>query len=269
MQQSSSSSALPPELIPFYDRAAINDPSELETRYLTDWLNHGGPNNRSLKFWDLQVDPESTRGVFELTRPNIEKLKQYVEDRYKKNKELRLSTFTLSLAYAWVCKVRAEETKTSRVYLALSIDCRHRLEPPIAPTYFGNCIGCRLPVAETVGLLGENGLILAVEAISEALETLKDGVLYGAENMVSLLQNGFNTDDKIIGGAGAPRFQVYSADFGWGRPKKVEMTSVDRTGAICLSDSRNGNGGVEIGLVLKKGAMDAFASLFVKGLENL
>lgn len=151
--------------------------------------------------------------------------------------------------------------------LVLNVDCRGRLEPPIPTTYFGNCVGARYAVVETRDLLGENGLIVAVEAMIEALETLKDGVLNGAENWSSGLINGLATEIMGIGVAGSPRFEVYNNDFGWGRPKKFEMVSIDKTSAISLSDSRNGDG-VEIGCVSKKGAMEAFASLFVKGLES-
>jgi hypothetical protein len=73
----------------------------------------------------------------------------------------------------------------------------------------------------------------------------------------------------VVGIAGSPRFELYNTDFGWGRPRKVEMISIDRTGAICLSDSRDGGGGIEIGLVLKKQEMEVFASLFSRGLEAL
>jgi hypothetical protein len=38
---------------------------------------------------------------------------------------------------------------------------------------------------------------------------------------------------------------------------------------MCLSDSREGGGGIEIRLVLKKHEMEVFASLFSKGLEAL
>jgi hypothetical protein len=45
------------------------------------------------------------------------------------------------------------------------------------------------------------------------------------------------------------------------------MASIDRTGAFCISDCRNGDG-VEIGFVSKKKAMEAFASLFTKGIAS-
>jgi hypothetical protein len=262
---------LPPEFVPFFDRKVINDPNGLEEKYVSDWLKQGGTNNRSLMVWDLQLPEESTRGLFRLTRLDIEKLKEFVVSKQKgrnENKKLHLSTFVVSIAFAWVCRVKAEEIENKNVMLAVNIDCRNRLDQPVPATYFGNCIGARMAIVETSKLLGENGIIVAIEAISETLETLKDGVLNGAENWTSWLLEGVAIADvKTIGAAGSPKFEVYSADFGFGRPKKVEMASIDRTGAFCISDCRNGDG-VEIGFVSKKKAMEAFASLFTKGIAS-
>lgn len=263
-----SSSSLPPELCPFYEREeVVKDPNHLGAKYCSDWLKQGGPNNRSLVVWDMQVPEDATRGLFKLSRSDIEKLKQFVLSKNKGNTNLRLSTFVLCLAYVSVCRVRAEETKNKSFVLALTVDCRGRLEPLTPATYFGNFVGARLATVETKKLLGEDGIIVAVEALSDALETLKDGALTGAENWSSLLLEGFNADARIIGVAGSPKFEVYGNDFGWGRPKKVEMASIDRTGAFCLSDCTSG-GGVEIGFVSNKEVMEAFASLFVNGLQS-
>ncbi|XP_047147319.1 phenolic glucoside malonyltransferase 1-like [Vigna umbellata] len=264
--QPQSTFSLPPELSPFFGREVVQDPNHLEQKFVSDWLRQGGPNNRSLVAWDLQVPDDATRGVFHLGRSDIEKLKQIVVSKKKGNSSnLRLSTFVLSVGYAWVCRVRAEETKNKMVTLALNIDCRSRLEPPLPATYFGNCVGARLASAETKEILGEDGLIVAVDALNESLETLKEGALSGAENWSKWLLEGFKVDTKIIGVAGSPRFDAYSNDFGWGRPKKVEIATIDRTAAFCLSDSRNGDG-VEIGFVSTKEAMHTFASLFLNGL---
>ncbi|KAJ1421507.1 Transferase [Sesbania bispinosa] len=130
-------SSLPPELVPFYDREVVKDPSELEARYV-----------------------------------NIEKLKQFVVSKQKGKKNLHLSTFVA------------------------------RSEPPLPPTYFGNCIGGTGAVAKTRELLGEDGLIVAVEALSETLERLKDGVLSGAESWTTLVIEGLATGRKISAVAG-------------------------------------------------------------------
>jgi len=263
---------LPHEFCPFYDRKVIKDPNELEAKYISDWLKQGGTNNRSLMVWDLQVPEDSFRGLFQLSRLDIEKLKEFVVSKQKgtrnENKNLHLSTFVVSIAYALVCRMKAEKLENKNVVIGLTIDCRNRLEPPTPATYFGNCIGARLAIVKTNELLGEDGLIVAVEVLSEALETLKYGVLNGAENWSSWLLEGLAIADvKTIGVAGSPKFEVYGTDFGCGKPKKVEMVSIDRTGAFCLSDSRNGDG-VEIGFVSNKKAMEAFASLFVKGIGS-
>jgi hypothetical protein len=72
----------------------------------------------------------------------------------------------------------------------------------------------------------------------------------------------------LLSVAGSHQFEVYGTDFGWGKPEKVEITSIDRTGAISLAERKDGNGGVEIGLVLEKHEMEKFTSLFVDGLKN-
>lgn len=119
-------------------------------------------------------------------------------------------------------------------------------------------------------MIGEDGFINALEGINEALDRVKDdGVLNGAENWMSNMLNVSVTENKIYSTAGSPRFEVYGVDFGWGRPKKVDITSIDKTGAFSLSESRNDNGGIEIGLVLNKQEMEAFSALFVQGLESL
>ncbi|BAT83273.1 hypothetical protein LR48_Vigan03g017900 [Vigna angularis] len=262
---------LPPELCPFYERILVKDPDQIGEKFLNDWLMQGGSNKRSLMVRDVQSPEHATGGLFKLSGSDIERLKHFVVSKQRQNNiNIHLSTFVLSLAYAWVCRVRAEEMKNERVTLILTVDCRGCLEPPLPPTYFGNCVGLRLAIAERRELLGEDGLIVAVEALSEAMESVKkEGVLIGAENWSSWLLDcvGGEADVKAIGVAGSPNFEAYSSDFGWGGPKKVETVSIERTAVFSLSDSNNGEG-IEIGFVSKKTTMETFASLFAKGLQS-
>ncbi|ESW11462.1 hypothetical protein PHAVU_008G032100 [Phaseolus vulgaris] len=267
-EQQQSPFSLPPELSPFYDRKVVQDPNHLDQKYLSDLLKQDGANNRSLLVWDSQVPEDATRGVFHLSRSDIEKLKQIVVSKKKGNSSnLRLSTFVLSVCYAWVCRVRAEETKNKRVMLGLNVDFRGRLEPAVPTTYFGNCVGPRFAIVETSEILGEDGFTVAVDAVNESLEKLKEEGLSGAENWSSELLELSKADLMIFVVAGSPRFDTYSNDFGWGRPKKVEMASIDSSGAFCLSDSRSGDG-VEIGFVSTKGAMRNFGSLLRNSLQS-
>jgi Transferase family len=50
---------------------------------------------------------------------------------------------------------------------------------------------------------------------------------------------------------GSPRCRVYDVDFGWGQPVKMELPTIQKTpGTVSLAESRDGKGGIEIGVVL-------------------
>ncbi|WRX20982.1 hypothetical protein QQP08_013469 [Theobroma cacao] len=52
-------------------------------------------------------------------------------------------------------------------------------------------------------------------------------------------------------------------------PRKVEIVSIDRGGAISLAKSKDGSAVIEIGFALNKHEMKTFASLFLDGLRDL
>ncbi|KAG2710964.1 hypothetical protein I3760_04G054900 [Carya illinoinensis] len=265
--------SLVPELTPCYDRMFIKDPTGLEAIYLNQWMNENGPNNKSLMVWELKAPPDTVRGTFKLTRANLGKLRQLImasmlEEENKQKQPLHLSTYTLTCAYTFVCLAKAERLRDTEYLFGLeNVDARHRLEDPIPGTYFGNCVAGRMASLQANELLGEEGTEILVKAISEAIRSLGDGVLSGAEKLLEIVFTRKNA--RIIGVAGSPRFELYSTDFGWGKPMKVDIISIDKTGAISVSETRNGAGEIEVGLVLKKTEMEVFASLFAKGLEGL
>ncbi|XP_042479844.1 malonyl-coenzyme:anthocyanin 5-O-glucoside-6'''-O-malonyltransferase-like [Macadamia integrifolia] len=75
---------------------------------------------------------------------------------------------------------------------------------------------------------------------------------------VELQPNMVRATFQLNEASGSPQFGNYKTDFGFGRPKKVEVTSIDRTGAMCLKDSSNVDGGIEFDLVLNREEMDAW-----------
>ncbi|WJX70689.1 hypothetical protein P8452_54768 [Trifolium repens] len=143
------------------------------------------------------------------------------------------------------------------------------MDPPISSMYIGNCVAGQKVELEPKKFVGKDGFLSALEGMNEGLNKVKnDGVLNGAENWLDYMFIA-NESIKIYSIAGSPRFEVYNIDFGFGKPKKVDMTSTDKTGAFSLSESRNNDGGVEIGLALNKEEMEAFSTFFVHGLESI
>ncbi|XP_028123116.1 phenolic glucoside malonyltransferase 2-like [Camellia sinensis] len=260
-------STLTEEETPFYDRTSIKDPDDHEKTYINFLFELNGPNNKSLMIWDMNAPTDTMLGTFQLTRADIENMKRRVKNQWqekqKREPAIHVSSFTITSAYVWVCLVKAKKISTGKVHLGFSVDCRARLEPPLPSTYFGNCLSGQQINADSNDLIGEDGVATAVKAIGEAIESLKEEAV--KEFQVSKL---FSIDkDRLFTIGGSPRFELYNTDFGWGRPRKVEMTSIDKSGAFSLSDCRDGNGGLEIGIVLKKHETEAFASLFASGLE--
>ncbi|XP_062103281.1 phenolic glucoside malonyltransferase 2-like [Humulus lupulus] len=267
------------QLKPLYDRTVIKDPTGLDAifaKQLRDLDN--GPDNRSLIPWSFkQVPSGSVRGTFHLTHANIENLKQYL---VKTNEQHHLSTFCVTCAYIWVCLNKAEETYHGSQMSALgfAVDSRSHLVDPVPETYFGNCHVGKVVFADAKRLVGKEGLAVAVKVIGGSISSLeiKGSVLNGAENLVSSFIESFSRSESDEGKArpiiyyiaGSPGFEVYSSDFGWGRPRKTDVVSIDRTRAVSLSETRNGDG-VEAELVLKTQHMEAFASFFAKGLESI
>lgn len=66
---------------------------------------------------------------------------------------------------------------------------------------------------------------------------------------------------KVFGIAGSPKFDYYTTDFGWGKPKKVE--------AVSQKCSLISEGDVEIGVCFPKNVVEAFTNIFAKGLVKV
>ncbi|XXG39028.1 hypothetical protein AAC387_Pa01g0097 [Persea americana] len=119
----------------------------------------------------------------------------------------------------------------------------------------------------------DDGFVAACKGISRAIQRLDgnddDGVLGGSDRWFRRLLSILASGERIITVAGSPKLGVYDIDFGFGRPRKVEVISIEETGAISLAESRDDAGrGIEVGLALPKHEMEQFTYYYEKGLKN-
>ncbi|XP_077251708.1 malonyl-coenzyme A:anthocyanin 3-O-glucoside-6''-O-malonyltransferase-like [Tasmannia lanceolata] len=203
-------------------------------------------------------DVDIVLATFVLTRVDLEKLRQWVMARVEPNWKPYYSSFVLTCVYVWICLLKVGKVVgDKRVNFIFAMDFRARLDPPLPSTYVGNCIGICFAEANARDFGGENGLVVGSEVIRRAIRETEDGVLKGAEHWarkyLSLL------GESLVMVAGSPKFRMYEIDFGWGRPKKVEVISIEN--AVSLAESRDKEGGIEIGLALPKHEMLHFTSL--------
>ncbi|GAY51581.1 hypothetical protein CUMW_135250 [Citrus unshiu] len=261
MQQqnlNNSSILLPTELIPCFDRTLIKDPEGLDVVYANHWLAFQF-DKRSLKLVSMPVlkaHSSVVRMSFELTHEDIKKMRDKVQGNEvlkRHAKELHLSSYVLTCAYVYVCLVKTMGVEgDATVMLRVGANCRSRLDPPLPVNYFGNCVS-------------GHGML------SDLVKGLKREVIEGSEEKILFVlkyvkEGGGQASGRLLAVAGSNRFDVSESDFGWGKPKRAEII-LDRVGSIYLVESRNGSGGVEVGVVLEKPQMEAFSSLFVNGLN--
>ncbi|TYI20779.1 hypothetical protein ES332_A07G260400v1 [Gossypium tomentosum] len=275
-QGNDENSPLPPELTPVFDRSVLKGPDGLDMLYLNQWLasswSDSETSKKSLKIMTSAggggAASDLVRATFEITREDFKKLRERVLSKLSDSaKEVHLSTFVLSFAYVATCMMKARRDGDRKVAFAFTADCRPRLNPPVSQNYFGNCNRPKIEVAKARDFLDENGFVFAVQKTSGMVKALTERwVLEGMEKMLSycfdVLKEASESKLQIISVAGSPRFGVYGIDFGWGKPQKVVVVSIDKSGAISMAESRDGSGGVEIGLALNKHEMNNFSWLF-------
>ncbi|KAF0935445.1 hypothetical protein E2562_032694 [Oryza meyeriana var. granulata] len=251
---------------PFLDRGVVADPDGLAAKTLDQMrqLAASGPPPPP----PSGPPPKLLMASFTLTRDCIDKLKQRVTA--SGGCGVHCSAFTVACAYAWACLVRVDGTSAGRerAHLLFSVECRRRLTPPVLQEYLGNCLRPCFVEVDMAGLLGANGVVTAAVGIGASIRGLDDGVLDGADGWFHKIMSMMPHRPMSVGGS--PRYGVYDTDFGLGRPRKVELLSIDKTpGTVSMAEGCDRQGGIEIGVALPEAEMEQFCSCFSDGLKQL
>ncbi|XP_027061098.2 phenolic glucoside malonyltransferase 1-like [Coffea arabica] len=260
---------------PCYDRTMIKDTKGLGSIFWDQWV-------LLIKLFQNESSTDTTakpmtkkvRRSFVISRNNIEKRKSLALQ--KRPQLVHLSSFTVICAHVWTCLVKCRGPSGEYVddeeveYFCCSADCRRRMDPPLPSNYFGNCQTLVRTNEKNGKLIGEEGFPIAVELIGEGIhQRLKNNdSLFDDADKWLLEPAGINMD-RLVSVACSPRYNYYNLDFGWEKPKKFEFISIETSGAISLSGSRESDGDIEVGLSLSKPRMDAFTVIFNDRLNSL
>ncbi|OIT21998.1 malonyl-coenzyme:anthocyanin 5-o-glucoside-6'''-o-malonyltransferase [Nicotiana attenuata] len=257
------------EFIPFYDRSVIKDPLGLGMSIWDEMKKN------KLDICDIVTLPNKVRGTFIIARDDIEKLKNLILSR--RPNLTHVTSFTVTCAYVWTCLIKSEGAtigeemdENEMEFFVCVADCRAQFNPPIPPSYFGNCLMGHIARTRHVDLVGKEGFTNAVELIGEAIQKrIKDEEWILNGNWFK--EFGTVNAKRLLSVAGSPKLDLYAADFGWARPEKLEFVSIDNGDGVSmsLSKSKDSNGDLEIGLSLSKTRMNAFAAIYTHGLSFL
>ncbi|KAK3411838.1 hypothetical protein EUGRSUZ_I00591 [Eucalyptus grandis] len=270
------------DLSPFHDRGVIKDLNGLEPIFLKDWWSCVGPSLSPSP--TLLTVADKVRATFVFKKAHIDGLKAQVLSQLKnddidsESDPIHLS-FVVMCAFVWICIIKSKEEEQQRCdhsssergkdelyYFAFLADCRDQLEYSIPLTYFGNCLVPCFISKKRSTVLGKSGILHAARAIGIRVKEIRTG---GALRVMDGWIRNFNIAKSrdLLTVAGSPRLKVYETDFGWGRPRKSHVVHIDASGAFSLAESRDEDGGVEVGLALTSVCMNKFIYLFEKGLN--
>ncbi|CAL5080249.1 unnamed protein product [Urochloa decumbens] len=261
-------SGLPPP--PVLDRSLVADPDDLRGKTLAGMARLAPPPPPQEEEGE-KAPPPIVMASFRLPRYKIDRIKKSAAAEAAGESP---SSFVAASALAWVCLLRCGSTGVAgaeRSHMLFSAECRTRLAPTLPAEYFGNCLRPCFVEAATADLVSdyaECSVAAAAAAIAGAIREMERGVLEGAEGWLGRVLSVLPQRPMSVGGS--PRHAAYAAaDFGWGPPARVEMVSVEKTpGTVALADSPDGDGGIELGVVLPADAMDAFESCFADVLHS-
>ncbi|KAK8558688.1 hypothetical protein V6N13_098333 [Hibiscus sabdariffa] len=264
--------------LPSLNRDVIKDPIGVESFLLEvyhDWLSSSSHNTLPT---DVGSAITKVRATFVLCRADVERLKQMVKSQCKNeadSDQFHVSNFVVTCSLIWVSLIKSKESliKNSSLddndefyYFLFSFDCRNRLEFPIPEAYFGNCIKPGIAEMKKTELIGENGIVLAAKAIGGKVKEMGKSGISGALNWIPDIVER-NKTGRLIGVAGSPKLRVYDTEFGWGRPRKVEVVHIESSKAISLAEYRDEDGGIEVGVALNSNQMDEFVAIFQQSLK--
>ncbi|KAF0931945.1 hypothetical protein E2562_007126 [Oryza meyeriana var. granulata] len=244
---------------PLFDRSVVRDGTGLREAFIHDHRDLLESGDKRLDDCDLSRRPDVVLATFRFTDELLRKLGRHVESETS----ARCSPYALACGATWAGIVRARGggggDANGNARFGFVTGCKPRTSPPIPSSYFGNCLGLCFVEAKRRCLTAANAsaaIWRVIAGLTEEGRALRDarGWVRGAREYAAA---------RAVTVAGSPKLGVYAAaDFGapWGQPRKVEIPSVERTGALALAESgrRGGDGGIEVGLALPRVEMEAF-----------
>jgi hypothetical protein len=228
----------------------------------------------------VKLSDDQLFATFTLSKEDIQRVKDVVaaEAGRRGAAPPRCSSLVATFGFIWSCYQRAKDDARSYIgdrptYLCFPIDHRSRMKPPVPDEYLGNCVGAAMHAApeDQLAAAGAGGLFVACTAVAAAIEEAMGGVRSPEtiESWIERFKEAAVAGTGMLSVAGSPRFRVYEVDLGFGRPAKVDIVSVARTGAMAVAEGRSSGGGMEVGISLRAAGMQRFQKCFEDAIPFL
>ncbi|MFS8023798.1 putative transferase [Helianthus anomalus] len=170
------------QALPVFDRL-VQYPESLDKMF----VNQPRVETLNLEYQPPELVGSSykVRATFILIKEKINLIKKWIATELPALGYV--SSFSIACAYVWSCiaksRVEIENLKSQdelERFVCLA-NFRSRMDPPLPPTYFGNCVGPCVAISKSTLLAGNKGFLIAVESLGNQWRTQK--FFYGVRNI--------------------------------------------------------------------------------------
>ncbi|XP_010270496.1 PREDICTED: uncharacterized acetyltransferase At3g50280 [Nelumbo nucifera] len=221
------------------------------------------PFTHHSEFIDRYRPPPLRERIFHFSPQSLARLKARAN---AESKTTVISTFQSLCALVWRSVTRVRNLPSNqKTSCRLAINNRTRLNPPISPDYFGNCIQT-VSGTTTAGELLSHDLGWAAWMLHQAVVNHTDSVLRSwLETWMkapSLYQIGRFFDPYSVMIGSSPRFDMYGGnDFGWGQGVAIRSGFANKfDGKVSSFPGKEGGGSVDLEVCLSPEKMSALES---------
>ncbi|KAF7045669.1 hypothetical protein CFC21_054752 [Triticum aestivum] len=178
------------------------------------------------------------------------------------------STYVAVASLLWTSMARAKHPDQAvnagaadDAYLLFPADCRRRMQPPLDPGFFGNCVKLCFARATASKLVcrddDDGALAHAAGALRRAIrEQVEEKDPLGDADRWAETYQGIPPERRSQQGS-SHRFMAYEVDFGWGQPSRAEIVSMFSPEVAMLV------GAVQVSVALGRDLIDGFEACFM------
>lgn len=208
--------------------------------------------------------PQLRERIFHFSSESMARLKAKANKEVNDNTN-KISSFQALSALCWRAIVRANCLPHDQVTnCRLATNNRHRLEPPLPPDYFGNCISA-MKTSTTVGELLEHNLgwaasLLHQSVVNHSNKTVRDFIDEWLKSpVVYQLDKLFDSYSVMMGSS--PRFDMYGNEFGFGKAIALRSGYANKfIGKVTSYQGYEGGGSLDLEICLPPDSMEALES---------
>ncbi|XP_071699101.1 spermidine hydroxycinnamoyl transferase [Rutidosis leptorrhynchoides] len=228
-------------------------------------------------------EQETMVSMLTLTSTQVEKLRNEANRSHKSEMGHGFTRYEAIASHIWRTSSKARKHLSEQpTTLAICVDVRNRMMPPLPQKYFGNAI-VNMFVTGYSGEILSNPLGYVASKIREVINKVDDkyvnSVIEYLKNQEDLSQ--FRdlepTNDDEAPFYGNPNMGViswltlpiYGADFGWGKEIHMNPGTHDSDGGSLLLHGQNGDGSLVVALCLQVRHMEDFKKAFYQDIDMI